>query len=172
MPWKTLRASEVCPDHLPLPQPVCEGGDQPVTPDQVKVLHIEKVKEVVTKDSKKEFENLESWSVLQKIVTTSSWRTCGGCTRGRWGWGRSLPDRWWSSPGYYSTRARIAGYETLQEYMNNNHPLWGPHRELLGQVLFKERTQGDLFRFIASNWRDQRVNTARKFSLKKQRSVT
>jgi hypothetical protein len=63
MPWKTLRASEVCPDHLPLPQPVCEGGDQPVTPDQVKVLHIEKVKEVVTKDSKKEFENLESWSV-------------------------------------------------------------------------------------------------------------
>jgi hypothetical protein len=56
--------------------------------------------------------------------------------------------------------------------MNNNHPLWGPHRELLGQVLFKERTQGDLFRFIASNWRNQRVNTARKFSLKKQRSVT
>ena len=60
----------------------------------------------------------------------------------------------------------------MQEYMNNNHPLWGPHRELLGQVLFKERTQGDLFRFIASNWRDQRVNTVRKFSLKKQRSVT
>jgi len=54
----------------------------------------------------------------------------------------------------------IVGYETLQEYVDNNHPLWGPHRELFNQFLFKERSRQDLVNFISKNWGNQNVNTA------------
>jgi len=55
----------------------------------------------------------------------------------------------------------IVGYETLQEYVDNNHPLWGPHRELFNQFLFKERSRQDLVKLVSKNWGNQIVNTAR-----------
>jgi len=59
----------------------------------------------------------------------------------------------------------IVGYETLQEYVDNNHPMWGPHRELFNQFLFKEKSHLDLVKFVSKNWGDQAVNTARNLTV-------
>ena len=68
-------------------------------------------------------------------------------------------------PRIYKDNGRVVGYESLQEYVDNNHPLWGAHRQVFKEVLFKEKEQGHLVRWVAKQWGDQRVNTARNLTV-------
>lgn len=62
---------------------------------------------------------------------------------------------------FKDNNGRIVGYETLQEYVDNNHPLWGAHREVFRQFLEKERGKDVLVKFVAKEWGEQNVSTAR-----------
>ena len=44
-------------------------------------------------------------------------------------------------------------YESLEEYIDNNHPLWGPNKDFFRQYLRKEKTDQDMADFIAQQWR-------------------
>jgi len=68
-------------------------------------------------------------------------------------------------PRIYKNNGRVVGYETLQEYVDNNHPLWGAHRQVFKEVLFKQREKGDLVRWVSKQWGNQQANTTRNLTV-------
>jgi len=136
-----------------------------VKSDQVEAVPNEKITVACSKDAKKEFENLQSRTRVTEDRYYQQLEDVWRMYEGQVGVGKVPSRQMMVRPRIFKNNGRIVGYETLQEYVDNNHPLWGPHRELFGQVLFKERTQGDLVRFIQSNWGDQQVNTARNLTV-------
>jgi len=118
------------------------------------------------KKSKREFENLESRIKVTEERYYQSLEDVWREYQDNKGVGSVPPRSQMTRPRIFKDKlGAIVGYETLQEYVDNNHPLWGPHRELFNQFLFKERSRRDIIKFVAKNWGNQHVNTARNLTV-------
>ena len=119
-----------------------------------------------TKNSKKEFESLESRSKVTEERYYQQLENVWEKYKDFEGVG-SVPARsQMTRPRIFKDKSgTIVGYETMQEYVDNNHPMWGPHRELFNQFLFKEKSRLDLVKFVSKNWGQQHVNTARNLTV-------
>jgi len=118
------------------------------------------------KNTKKEFESLESRSKVTEERYYQQLEDVWEKYKDYEGVGPVPARSQMTRPRIFKDKSgTIVGYETLQEYVDNNHPMWGPHRELFNQFLFKEKSRLDLVKFVSKNWGNQSVNTARNLTV-------
>jgi len=119
-----------------------------------------------TRNSKKEFESLESRSKVTEERYYQQLEYVWHKYKDYEGVGPVPARSQMTRPRIFKDKSgTIVGYETLQEYVDNNHPMWGPHRELFNQFLFKEKSHLDLVKFVSKNWGGQDVNTVRNLTV-------
>jgi len=73
-----------------------------------------------------------------------------------------------TQPRIFKHQGRVVGYESLQEYVDNNHPLWGPHRKIFNEFLDSGDDQR-LKEFISNSWGKQGADPLRNLSAFRQR---
>jgi len=65
-----------------------------------------------------------------------------------------------TQPRIFKHQGRVVGYESLQEYVDNNHPLWGPHRKIFNEFLDSGDDQR-LKEFVSNSWGNQGADPLR-----------
>lgn len=71
-------------------------------------------------------------------------------------------------PRIFRYKNKIIGYESVQEYVDNNHPLWGPQRNYVGKLSLKNNnnsTNSELRNFVAKDWPEKQLNTSQNLSV-------
>jgi len=51
-----------------------------------------------------------------------------------------------------TNKRRILGYEGIEEFIDNNHPMWNSYREFFKKYLEKERSNRDFSEFVHQKW--------------------